>query len=248
MKKAALLIIAVAAVGCSRSKAPDENAPANPDADIAIPESLIGDRTTANPAEVLVEVSGKSLTRGEAMRQVGLRLGGPPPADMPAGRQAIIRARVLSEVVEQFIKRTLLLAEADRLNIQATQDEIEKGMAAIKAGAPSNADPKGILAAGPAGDDSLKNEVIVGVRVEKLLASQLPQIDALTDDEVDAYIEEHRDTLTHPEKGLLPREQVKELMAAKARRQAVASYVASLLQNAELRHSSSVTIPKDWLK
>ena len=141
MKKAALLIIAVAAVGCSRSKAPDENAPANADADISIPESLIGKRTIGNPAEVLVEVSGKSLTRGEAMRQVGLRLGGPPPADMPAGRQAIIRARVLSEVVEQFIKRTLLLTEADRLNIRATHEETQKGLATPKAGGSAGAAP-----------------------------------------------------------------------------------------------------------
>jgi len=167
---------------------------------------------------------------------------------MPAGRQAIIRARVLSEVVEQFIKRTLLLAEADRVGIQTTQEEIEKGMAAIRTGAPANADPKGILASGPAGDNALKNEVIVGVRIEKLLATALPKVEALTDEDIDAYIEEHRDSLTHPSKGLLPRKQVTELMTANARRQAVATYVGSLLENTELRHSSSVTIPRDWLK
>ncbi len=244
MKKTTLLLMALTAFGCAKSQSPEnEGTRAATTGDITIPESLIGN-SEADPSEVLVEVNGKKLTRGEAMRQVGLRLGGPPPADMPVGRAAIVRSRVLSQVVDQFVKRTLLLAEADRQGIAATEEEIQKGLDKIREKTPEGKMPEGIVQDGPAGDDTLRNEVTIGIRIDKLLADALPSLGAPSEAEIDQFIEENRKALTHPEKGIVPRDRVVKIIEGKARHEAIAAYVRKLQQDAEIRHAASVQPPK----
>lgn len=238
MKKITLLVVALAALGCTKSQPPEQDTKLG--ADIPIPQSLIGN-TQADPSEVLVEINGKSLTRGEAMRQVALRLGGPPPADMPAGRVAIVRNMAISEVVDQFVKRVLLLQEADRLGITATDEEIKKGLELIQSKTPEGEVAKGIVADGPAGTDSLRSEVIIGIKIDKLMAQTLPVTKPPTDAEVDAFIQANASKLTHPEKGPLPRERVIAVMKARARAVELTDYVRGLLEKADLKHASSVT-------
>ncbi len=238
MKKTTLLLIALAALGCSKNQAPKPEAEG--DADIPIPQSLIGNAQT-DPSEVLVEINGKSLTRGEAMRQVALRLGGPPPADMPAGRVAIVRNMAISQVVDQFVKRVLLLEEAERLGITATDEEITKGLELIQSKTPEGEVARGIIQDGPAGTDSLRSEVIVGIKIDKLIAQALPATKQPTDAEVEAFMSTNAEKLTHPEKGPLPRERVIALMKGRARAEELSGYVRNLLQRADLKHAPSIT-------
>ena len=243
MKKTTLLLISLTALGCAKSESPKKGTNAAATGDISIPHSLIGN-AEADPSEVLVEVNGKKLTRGEAMRQAGLRLGGPPPADMPAGRVAMVRSRVLSQVVDQFVKRTLLLAEAERQGIAATEAEIQKGLDMIKSKAPDGQMPQVIVQDGPAGSDTLRNEVVIGIKIDKLLANTLPPLDAPSEADIDSFIEQNRKSLTHPEKGLVPREQVIKMLEGRARHEAIAAYVRGLQEVAEIRHAANVQPPK----
>jgi hypothetical protein len=242
MKNTAILLVTLAFLGCSRNDTAQQKEGAG-ELGIAIPQSLLQTRTP-DESEVLIEVNGKALTRGEAMRQMDMRLGGPPPADMPDGRADMIRSRVLSQVVDQFVKRTLLLEEADRLGIKATDEEIAMGLDKIKATTPEGKSPQGILKDGPAGEDSLRNEVIIGIRIDKLVAKVLPAVAPLTDDEINAFIAKHKDSLTHPEKGLMPREEITKLIQRRNRAKALAKHVRELLKAADVHHSPSVHAPK----
>jgi len=239
MKKITILLIALTALGCGKPQPPVHTAKA--DGDILIPQSLIGD-AEVDLSEVLVAVNGKSLTRGEAMRQVAMRLGGPPPADMPAGRQAMIRSRVLSQVVDQFVKRTLLLEEAVRRGVAVSDAEIEKGIGLIRSKASDGSTPRGLLESGVSADESLRHEVAIGLRIDKLLA-ELISVETPSDEEVDAFIEANRKKLTHPEKGLAPRESIAKGLAEEARHKAISAYVRQLQQAAEIQHSSDVRPP-----
>jgi peptidyl-prolyl cis-trans isomerase C len=153
-----------------------------------------------DPDEILISVNDRALTRGEAMRQVQLRLGGPPPPTMPAERVQMIQRQVLSKVIDEFVKRELLLREADRLKIEAPEDEVEKTLAGIRQRTPEGRDPKGILDDGPAGGNSLRNEVVTGIRIEKLLATALPTAADPSEAEIAAFREEHREKLAMPER------------------------------------------------
>lgn len=199
MKLLSLLLLAGLLAGCSR-KADTDARPAA-ESDVAIPEALVGGAPVAlDPGEILISVNDSALTRGEAMRQVQLRLGGPPPPDMAAERVEMIQRQVLSKVIDEFVKRELLLLEADRLEIKAPEEEVEKTLAGIRQRTPEGRDPKGILEEGPAGQDSLRNEVIVGIRVEKLLATVLPPVSEPTEDEIAAFVAKHGEKLTLPER------------------------------------------------
>lgn len=199
MRSLAVLLLAGLLAGCSQET--DSDVRPSEAGEVSIPEALVGGAPAGlDPDEILISVNDSALTRGEAMRQVQLRLGGPPPPEMPAERVEMIQRQVLSKVIDEFVKRELLLREADRLKIEAPEEEVEKTLAGIRQRTPEGRDPKGILADGPAGGDSLRNEVITGIRVEKLLATVLPPSADPTEAEIAAFREEHREKLAMPER------------------------------------------------
>lgn len=195
-----MVVLSIAAAGCSRQGTAAKPSAAPRDGEeVSIPQALIGD-APLDANEILISVNGHELTRAEALRQVQLRLGGPPPADMPPERVTAIQTQMLSKVIDEFVKRELLLGEADRLGIAADDAEIEKAVSGIRGRTPQGRDPQGILQGGPAGKDSLRNEVITGVRIEKLLAQALPAAKEPAEAEIEAFIEENREKLTLPER------------------------------------------------
>jgi peptidyl-prolyl cis-trans isomerase C len=182
-----VLVVLIAVCGCSK-KRDDAPSQARPD-----PASL-------DPNEILISVNDHALTRGEAMRQVQLRLGGPPPSDLPAERVEQVQRQVLSTVIDEFVKRELLLAEADRLKIEAPEEKVESTLAGIRRRSPKGNEPKGILTDGPAGNDSLRNEVITAVRIEKLLETVLPESAEPSPAEIESFRQEHQAKLVLPER------------------------------------------------
>lgn len=193
-----MMALALASAGCSRQDSSTRSADGAPSSRF-LPTPL-ADALAGDPREILISVNGHELTRAEALRQVNLRLGGPPPADMPPERINAIRNQVISKVVDEFVKRELLLHEAERVGIEAGEEEITVAINNIRGKTPAGQDPMGILRDGPAGGDSLRNEVITGIRIEKLLASALPPPVDPSEDEVQAFLAQHRDKLTLPER------------------------------------------------
>jgi peptidyl-prolyl cis-trans isomerase C len=200
MKSLTMIVVALAVAlsGCSRQG--DSAKPIEAREGAALLPSTLS--RTGNPADdvILISVNGKELTRGEALRQVQVRLGGPPPADMPPDRVAAIQSQVLSKVIDEFVKRELLLREADRLGISTSEEEIERAVGSIHEKAKGGDKPQGILQDGPGGKDSLRNEVITGIRIEKLLATALPPVPAPSEGDIQAFLAENRDKLTLPER------------------------------------------------
>lgn len=194
-----VIFLALINIGCSKqSPAPavitdekNEHAPTLPTA--------LNSVTNTDFGEILISVNGQELTKGEALRQVLLRLG-TPPADIPSERIAKIQSQALSRVIDEFVKRELLLQEADRLEITATESEIEQAVSNIQKKSPDGQPPRGILLEGPGGKDSLRNEVITGIRVEKLLAKVLPPSTEPSEDEIKSFLDENREKLTLPER------------------------------------------------
>ncbi len=242
MKSIPLLLIALTAIGCSKSEPTRKDAASPSQAqEINIPDALI-EKEALDPNEVLVNVNGHELTRAEALRQVDLRLGGPAPVDMPERRIEKIRTRVISQVVDQFVKMTLLLEEADRQNITIPEEDILKGIAKIKEGTPNGKEPQGILNDGPAGSNSLRNEVLTGLRVEKLLAKILPTPKAPSEEEINAFMKKHQKELSEQKE--LTRASITKLLIAKEKTREFSAIIRKLIANADIQHGASV-IPYD---
>jgi peptidyl-prolyl cis-trans isomerase C len=51
----------------------------------------------------------------------------------------------------------------------------------------------------PLGEQRMRDEVLTGIRIEKLMATAMPGVAAVTAEEVDAFISQHREQLAMPE-------------------------------------------------
>ena len=138
------------------------------------------------PDEILISIDGNELTYGQAIRQVETRLGGPPPQGMDPQRVAMIERRTFNAVVDDFIRRELLLAEARRLEIEPEEENIDHALREIKQRSAEGKTPSSMYYEGP---DSLRREVTAGLTIEKLLAQKLPPFQHPSDEEIAAYLE-----------------------------------------------------------
>ena len=191
--------------------------------------------------EVLIEVDGHKLTYGEAKKLMDKRLGGPPPKNFTPDRIKRVRDITLSQVVDQFVKRTLLLEEADKMEITASDKEIQAGLVAFLAKVKQDSkSPKAIT---DAEKHQLRNEVAVGIRIEKLLAIKFPPKKP-TDKELDAFIKANQQRLVDPDKKPFPRDKVAAIMRETLRRKQLHAYLRELQQKAEIKHAANVIPPK----
>ena len=138
------------------------------------------------PDEILISIDGSELTYGQAIRQVEARLGGPPPQGMDPERIAMIERRTFNAVVDDFIRRELLLAQARKLGVEPEAEHVAHALAEIEKTAAEGRTPSSMYYEGP---DSLRREVTAGLTIEKLLTQELPPFQQPTDDEIAARLE-----------------------------------------------------------
>lgn len=148
------------------------------------------------PDEILISIDGNELTYQQAIRLVERRLGGPPPEGMDPERITQIERRAFSAVVDDFIRRELLLAEARRLGIEPEEENIAQALQTIeRTGKEGGSPPSGLYYEGP---DSLRREVTAGLTIEKLLAQELPPFPAPSEEDIEAYLQQFPDLQTVP--------------------------------------------------
>ncbi len=177
------------------------------------------------PEEVLVSVHGNELTYGEAIRQVERRLGGPPPQSMEPARVKQIEQQTFQRVIDDFIRRELLLAEARRLEIEPSPEDVAFAVNTILENSkPGETPPTGMVYEGP---DSLQREVYTGLQIEKLLAQELDSSIEPTAAEVQEVFSSQPESPMHPAKARI-RQILLEIPL-----QATEDEIAALRQQAE---------------
>lgn len=178
-----ICLTVVALSGCSGQK---QDAPANAD------NGLI----RLQPDEILISIDGNDLTYGQAVRQVELRLGGPPPQGMDPEQVALIERRTFATIVDDFIRRELLLTEARRLGIEPAEENIATALRELETRSKDQGTPpSGMFYEGT---DSLRREVIAGLTIEKLLANVLPPFQLPSQAQIEAYLENFPNLRTMP--------------------------------------------------
>ena len=184
----AILIVA----GCGKGHQSAEEA--------ASAQTLSNLSTPGGPSEVLAHVNGTLLLRSEAEAQAAYRLRSMRiPTDVTAAQIAKAKQNAMYYVVDQFITKTLLIQEADALNIDVTEEEEKKAFAKIQERLPEGQTVEDTMNNSPAGRKRMREEVLVGIRIEKLLNQQLGEDFSPTDEEYDAFVAENSDKLTVPE-------------------------------------------------
>lgn len=211
---------------CSRRK---PEPPVSPET-TAPPAPVVAEKAPA-PNDVLVRVGDAELTRGQADTIVRTRYLPGGLTNMPPARAAAVYDRAMRHVIEQFMARNLLLAEASRRNIVATDTEVEvahdRAMQRM-----SSEDRRNLLSVREA-DAHFRGELAIGIRCEKLVKEALPPVGEPTEAALAAFVEENRERLTRPERvdfnHLLLSVQPSDTPAVKAARKAQAEAIREQL-------------------
>ncbi|MDA0989188.1 MAG: peptidylprolyl isomerase [Verrucomicrobia bacterium] len=200
MSRFRYLAIALLITSCSReSKTVDSQQTTPPGAPGTL-DRLPAIQAETDPGAVLATVGDKTLTSRDAESEVGIRFES-FRSQIPPGQENAIRSRIMGTVIEQFVVRTLLLSEADRQGITITAEDEATAFAKIDESLRKEGRSLEMaLKTSPMGEERLREEVRVGIRIEKLLASDvLSKRPEPTDEEVEVFIEENRERLSVPE-------------------------------------------------
>jgi len=196
------LLTAAAAVclvlaGCSDSA---DHVPSAVAADATEPEAALSQTLrAAQPSDILVEVNGEKLTRLEVETDLKYRMAGLEKRT-PSGRRPEVRTRMFRHIIEQFVIRRLLLEEADRLGIDVREEDKSEAYAKIAAGLPEGTTLEQAMQNSPMGKERMREEVVAGLKITKLLALQTSNAVSVTDREVADFREKNRQNLNRPEK------------------------------------------------
>jgi peptidyl-prolyl cis-trans isomerase C len=184
-------------VGCSNKD--QTKAPAADKAPPAVVESIAPVVDALPPDSVLVEVNGQKLLYADASQQLETRLRAAGDR-IPQDRLQAVRQQMLSGIVEQYVLRTLLLHEADVRKIEVTKDDEEKAYAKIKESLPPGMTVEDVLKTSPVGEKKMREEVTIGIRIDKLLNALQPDETAASEAEITAFMEENKERLAVPER------------------------------------------------
>ncbi|MBM4142730.1 MAG: hypothetical protein FJ225_03920 [Lentisphaerae bacterium] len=149
------------------------------------------------PDDVLVTVNEARLTRAETEKEAAQRLRA-IQGQMSPDQLAEMRPRMMAYVVDQFIIRSLLLQEADRLGLVAGKEDVDKELEQIGKQLPPGVTVEQIMKESSMGEEQMRDEIVTKIRVERLLAARSTPAE-VTDTDVEAFYKEHGDRLMVPE-------------------------------------------------
>lgn len=133
-----------------------------------------------DPAEVLISVNGKKLTRGEVdatLDKIIAAQSANMPAEQAAQMKAFMKAQGVRQVVQQFMVETALCAAANALGYKLDDAEFEARKADILkqfAGAPDA--PKSfdeLLEKSPLGKEKTLEQIKTGMVIEKMIKAEV---------------------------------------------------------------------------
>ncbi len=188
-----LALCALLAAACRREAPPPPPAAGNAASPVAPASSGAYDADA-----VLVRVGDVALTRGMADALIDSRYHLSTMTNVPASKAASVHDRALAEVVDQFVARTLLLKEADRQGIAATDEEVNDAHRRIMARMTKAARRRALESR--ESDAQLRRELATGIRAEKLMGQAIPPIGEPSETELKAFVDEYRERLTRPER------------------------------------------------
>ncbi len=192
--------IVAAAVGCNKKDAPSGKeaavAPEKPTAaEAAAPAMAPAAAPVRDPAAVLVTVNGATLTAGEVEKQLAPMMA--QMGDDP--RQAAMKDRYYQQVVDRFVIRTVLAAEADRLKISVTPADVDVAVNQI-----TNRLPPGLTLAEALARDGITTEqfrsnLTAELRIKNFVESQVPTNMVVTDQEIADFYAQEKERFVMPE-------------------------------------------------
>jgi len=150
-------------------------------------------------SEVAVWVDDVGITGLQVQSEVK-RLFSHVPKDISADQLPVIQMRLLQQAVDNLVVRQLVRGEMARSGILISQEEIEKGKADLEKGLGQGQSLAMLLAAANLPMEELEMNLRLDLFKNKILKEkQMAAVEAVTDDAVRAYYDEHPKEFTKSE-------------------------------------------------
>lgn len=148
-----------------------------------------------DPTNVVASVNGELLRLADVNKETQIRLSNIRGAQVTP--EMISQMRKI--VVDQFITRTLLLNEAKRRELTASDKDLQEELDKIQKMVPEGVTMDEILESSPLGREAMlghiKNKIVIDKLAEQLMTDDV----AVSDKEVDEFIEQNKAELMIPE-------------------------------------------------
>lgn len=153
------------------------------------------------PADsVLVKIGDETLTAGTARMMIEFRIAS-IINQIPPERVDSIKANMLKSTIEQFVEKTVLIQEARKRKIEATDKDQEAALAEVATQLPPGMTIDEAIAKSPWGKENLMKEMVASIKTRKLIDVIAADTKVtVKDEEIDAFYSENKDRLDHPER------------------------------------------------
>jgi peptidyl-prolyl cis-trans isomerase C len=156
---------------------------------------------TAPPATSsgnMAEVNGVKFTKSQFNAEMKRKLA-IIKDQMPADRLQKIMPEIKKQILDDFVVRTLLSQEVKRLKINAAEQEITEAADRVKTGLPPGATLDDLLKKNDITKDKFREEITLGVKINKLVLSQPQAMAKPTDKEISKYYQDNKEKFKAPE-------------------------------------------------
>ena len=156
--------------------------------------ALAADAVSEAPA--LVVVNGAPLTAADMEKRIEKRMA--RFEGMPEEQRPQIEAQLREMIQEEFVTRALLVEEAKRLKLAATDDEVEEMVAKAVEGLPDGMTFEDLLKTEQMTETEIRAEIREQLTMKKVIDGAVASAKP-TDEEVEAFYKENADRMKMPE-------------------------------------------------
>lgn len=162
----------------------------------APPESSI--LTQSSDPGVIVNVDGAKLTKAQLESDVKKRIAA-IRKQVPANRLEQVRENVRNQIINDFVIKTLLTNEVNRLKISAAESEVTEAIERLKKNLPQGMTIDDVMKKNRVTKEKMKEDIRFGIKVNKLVMSQPSANAKSTEKEIADFYENNKEKFKTPE-------------------------------------------------
>ncbi|MBN1474384.1 MAG: peptidylprolyl isomerase [Syntrophaceae bacterium] len=195
----ALLLIIVFAAGCEKDSDVKETPATEPiDQSQSIRDKIVFDTESVLPSDIAVSVDGKVLKNAQLEKQINdvLKIY---KDQIPKDKIKKARVSIKTQIVDNFIIRTVLENEIEKRKIVAEDKEVQEVVDGIKANIEPGQNFEEFLKANKMTVEELKKNIATDIKIKKLVTLELKGKSKPTSGEIRTFYKENKDKFTIPE-------------------------------------------------
>ena len=150
------------------------------------------------PGGVVMEVNGAKMTKTQLDTEVNRKLNSLKNR-IPADKLPQVKANIQKRIVDEFVVKTLLTNEVNRLKITVTEQEVNEAIEKLKSSLPANVTLETLLKKNQMTKEKMREEIRLGLRINKLMASRTKDLPKPTEKEIAAFYKKNQQRFKLPE-------------------------------------------------